>query len=430
MSAERGLTFPGKPKTLKQEDSKMKKFVALLLVLLMCLALFACGQKTEPAPQDDSSKPADTTPKEEDTTPADTTPAEPEGGEEEPAGEEEPEAKFAGYFDDDVDHYARKKYTLCYAMPMETSMHDEYLEGFYRIQDKYNFELVFSNSNNDAEQYVQNIEIMAAKGVDGFFIDCPNAVCVRVKELLEELGVPYIAFNSPLYDENNLMACPGVVQDGAMCGKVTAEWFCEHYKDYWGDIDTKDVTMLTLTSSSYPEFAKRSNGARAVFEEHFPGSDVQEIDMTGKGVAADGAYDMVTPVITTQPDVKYWYIQCGVDNWGQGAARAVEGAGLEKNSLVCSTGNVLLVGAWEEGYEGCWCCGAYTTNLDLAVPAVSGLIALIDGRTTPEELWKERAIPGDSYGDNYGIRYSVVNAMTKDNYKSLLSDAEKRYGIE
>ena len=34
------------------------------------------------------------------------------------------------------------------------------------------------------------------------------------------------------------------------------------------------------------------------------------------------------------------------------------------------------------------------------------------------------------YGDNYGIWYSVVNAMTKDNYKSLLSDAEKRYGIE
>ena len=48
-------------------------------------------------------------------------------------------------------------------MPMETNMHDEYLEGFYKIQDKYNFELVFSNSNNDSEQYVQNIEIMDDK---------------------------------------------------------------------------------------------------------------------------------------------------------------------------------------------------------------------------------------------------------------------------
>ena len=415
----------------------MKKVIALLLAFLMCFALLACGQKAEPAPSKDDTTPADTTPDKQEETPADTTPAdetpadetpaeEPEGGEEEPAAE----GKFPGYFDDDVDHYARDKYTLCYAMPMETSMHDEYLEGFYKIQEKYNFELVFSNSNNDAEQYVQNIEIMAAKKVDGFFIDCPNAVCGRVKELLEEIGIPYIAFNSPLYDENNHMACPGVIQDGASCGEATAEWFCNHYKEYWGDIDPKEVTMLTLTSSSYPEFAKRSNGAKEVFLKYFPGNDVQEIDMTGKGVAADGAYDMVTPVITTQPEVKYWYIQCGVDNWGQGAARAVEGAGLEKNSMVCSVGNVLLVGAWEEGYEGCWCCGAYTTNLDLAVPAVSGLIALIDGRATPDTLWKERAIPGDSYGDEYGIWYSLVSAMTKDNYKNLVADAEERYGLK
>lgn len=409
----------------------MKKIVALLLAVIMCLALVACGGKaatepkgsTEPAKQDETPAPEANEEKTEE--PAET---------EEPADTEEPaenpaETVLAGYFDDEVDHSARKKYTLCYAMPMETSMHDEYLDGFRKLEEKYNFELVFSNSNNDAEQYVQNIEIMAAKGVDGFFIDCPNAVCGRVKELLEELQIPYVAFNSPLYDENNHMACPGVVQDGASCGKATAEWFCEHYKDFWGDVDPKEVTMVSLTSSSYPEFAKRSDGAVNVFKEHFPDSDVQLIDMTGKGVDAAGAYDMVTPVITTQPDVKYWYIQCGVDNWGQGAARAAEGAGLDKNTIVCSVGNVLLVGAWEEGYEGCWRCGAYTTNLDLTVPAVSGLIALIDGRTTPDTLWKELAVPGDSYGDEYGIWYSKVTAMTKENYKDLASDAEKRFGL-
>ena len=414
----------------------MKKALSLILAALLCISLIACGNA---AKDNKAEKPADTSDT-TDNTASDTKPEnEPDAQsdtESDTQSETESDAQTtnddapAGYPNDDVDHYARKKYTLCYAMPAETAMHDQFYNAFLRLQDKFNVEIVNSNANNDTEAYLQNIEIMASKKVDGFFIDCPNAVCVRCKELLEELKIPYVAFNSPLYDDNRQFNAPGVIQDGYSAGAEGAKWFIENYKNYWGDVDPKEVKMVTLTSSSYAEFALRSQGASDVFKEAFPDSEVQEIDMTGKGVDAAGAYDMLTPVITTQPDVKYWYIATALDPWGSGCTRAVEGAGMEDTCIVTSIGGGDLISAWDTGYDGCWGTSTTYALVDMCAPATAGLIALIDGRATPDTLWQERIISGDSHGEKYGVWYVESEPLYKDTYKTYEDAAAEKYGIK
>ncbi len=397
----------------------MKKALALILALLMCLALFACGSKEEPKKEETPK--SETTPKEE----APATDDKKEPAADTPKEENPAEAVLAGYVDDDVDHYAREKYTICYAMPMETTMHDAYLAALEACQEKFNYELVFSNSNNDSEAYLQNLEIMAAKKIDGFLIDCPNAVKVRCAEIVEELGIPYISFVSTLLDEDGHQVCPGVIQNSYEGGAIELQWLADHYKEFWPDAKPEEIKLVSLTSSSYKDFRLRSDGAVDKFKELFPGNDIQEIDMTGKGVDAAGAYDMITPVITTQPDVKYWFVTCGTDNWGQGCTRAIEGANMQDICLVTDIGTAVPFAEWDAGYDGCWKAAVYFANIQLCAPAIAGVVALIDGRATKDTLWQELIVPGDEFGEDYGIFYVPQVAITRDNYKSFEADALK-----
>ena len=162
---------------------------------------------------------------------------------------------------------------------------------------------------------------------------------------------------------------------------MQAQWFKDNYKKYWGDIDVTQVCVLDLISSTYKEFANRGRGCVAEFKKQFPKNTLyQEIDMTGQKMAADSGFNMVTPVITTQPNIKYWFIACAVDLWAQGVTRAVEAAKLDKNTIVVGNGNDVLYKEWDAGYDGCWKATSSYSSLSLTAPAVAGLVALIDGR--------------------------------------------------
>ena len=305
----------------------MKKVVAIILAGVLVLGLIACAStSTSTSP---SAAASGTAPKasESASAPASAAASASAGSASAPAS---PSGTFPGYITDKADHAARKTYTLCYAMPAETSMHDGFLAGFKQFEKKFNCKIVSSNANSNNDAFLDNLEVMAPK-VDGFFVDSQFAIHNRVKEVLTELKKPYVAFFEALFDDKNQVVAPCVVSDGYTNGKAQADWVAENYKKYFGDIDPAQICVLDLYTSTYVEFANRAKGATEEFKKKFPTTTLyQHLDMTGKGVGADAAYNMITPIITTQPNIKYWWITCANDGWGQGAARAVESAKMEK----------------------------------------------------------------------------------------------------
>jgi hypothetical protein len=80
---------------------------------------------------------------------------------------------------------------------------------------------------------------------------------------------------------------------------------------------------------------------------------------------------------------------------------------------------------WDAGYEGCWVSSYAVYNYNYVVPALCGLIALVDGRATHETLWAEIRADGDK-----ATAYVAGDQMiTKDTYKTVQSDIEKAFGI-
>ncbi|MDR2356959.1 MAG: hypothetical protein LBD92_02590 [Oscillospiraceae bacterium] len=402
----------------------MKKVIALCLSLVFLAALISCASGDEKDGVS-TAPPAVSSPESQQAPPSDMD------GEDivppsQPAGEAAPQ----GYWEDDVDHQARETYELCYAMPAISVMHEMFMTAFRTFEDKLNFKLLTSSSDSNNEVYLQNLEVMASRGVDGFFVDSDQNISVRVKEVLEELGVPYVCFVQIMLDAQGHMAAPAVVLNGYDCGVKQADWFYANYRSYWPDVADTDIAYLDLTFTNSPDFKARTDGVYDKFREYFPDNDLFfELDMVNHMPTADEAYDMVTPMFTTNPDVKYWYVTASAEMFGQGVARAAEALNMEDRVVVTSVGIDIIQTEWADGYEGCWAASLGISNYDTCMPALVGLIALCDGRATPDTLWKERAVPGDAFGDNYGIWYVETQMVTARTYRDYLDGILAKYGV-
>ena len=112
---------------------------------------------------------------------------------------------------------------------------------------------------------------------------------------------------------------------------------------------------------------------------------------------------------------KLWVV-CGVlADWSQGAARAMEAAGLDQNAIVTSVGAEMLPDAWNQGYSGCWMMCDYFTDKDFTKQLVPNLMSVVRGEKQMSELF----LQGKTFGQRYGVAEIVGKAATKYNYQTM-----------
>jgi ABC-type sugar transport system substrate-binding protein len=397
----------------------MKKVLAVLIILASLLSVFAC--KGEDAQTSGGQSPsASDTPQ--------GSPSAPSGGVEEsnPAQTPGTAGDLVGYWEDDVDYFSREPYNLCYAMPAISIMHETFMEAFRELESQKNFKLVTSSGDNNTETYLQNLEIMAAGDVDGFLVDSEPTIRVRTKEILDDLDIPYLAFIQTLFDDNDHADAPVVMLSSYDCGEKQAQWFIDNYKTYLPDAAPEEIALLPITITTSPDFFGRSQGAIDLWSSTM-GIEPKVVTLDLVNQAMDAIDSLVNTIITTNPDVKYWWIISTTDMFATGPARAIEALNLNDKTIITSVGLDFSRVEWEAGYEGCWKATLGISTYDTVGPAIAGLIALIDGRTTPDTIWKERAKPNDMYGNKYGIWYVETEMVTKETYAQFLAEKQAKY---
>lgn len=384
----------------------LKKAVAIVLALLMVFSLFACAPKEEETPSaSPSSSPS--------------TAASPS------ASPGSAIAGTVGYITDEVDHTARDAYTFAYFYYQASMLEKAHFEAMQNMQERLNIEVNDFSANDNADMFIQNMETASTQGYDGYIIEPYADIHERIYEVANELGIPYIYTVNALRDESGANLVPTIILDQYKNGETQAQWFFDHYKDYWQNAAPEDIVLMSLEYSTNPDLDERSAGVKDKFTELFPGNQIIVGDMAGQKLDAQVAYDQVSATLTANTDVKYWFIDGSVENFGQGAARAAEGLDKEDVILIVTSGANILPVEWDAGYEGSWVASYAVFNYNYVVPALCGLIALADGRATPETLWAEVRAPGDK-----ATAFVAGDQMiTIDTYKTVQSDIEKAFGI-
>ncbi len=399
----------------------MKKAITLILATILVFSLAACGsQPAQPSNPAATQAPAAT------KAPAATN-APAASGEETPAPAKTTSGTI-GYITDEVDHYARDPYKFVYVYNSPTNLTNYMFQCMTNLGTILNFEITESSSNGDVNLYISTLETVILTEPDGIVFQCDYEIMDRAVEVLDESGIPYLSLFNSVLDDNGNEFRPVVMMNQYLNGGKQCEYLASVYKDYWGDIDTSKLGQIVLTWSLNNDLITRQVGAQDKFKELFP--DNADLMFTADAVSvgkmnADSAYNLAYGIISAHPEIEYWFINSVVEDMSPGAARATEALGKDDRTLITGSGSSVLPDEWRSGYVGNWVANFAVSNYEYAVPAVCGLIAMADGRTTMEDLWSDLKRPGDTCA-----QFVVgTDMITHDNFEAFFKSIEESFGL-
>ena len=401
----------------------MKKILALLLALVMVFSLVACGDNGDKDTGSNDTQQSDTNNNDSDTQ--DNSNDDSTADDSDSETNDAAASGHVGYFDDEVDHFARDTYKIAYVIYQDSVMNTAHYTAMQSMEPVLNIEVTMFQATALADQFLTNLELVATQGYDGCVIEPYIDSAARIFELANELELKYVFIVNAYTDEEGHYLAPTVVLDQYKDGATQIEWLHENYKKYAPDMDTSKMALILLDYSANMALAQRCDGAKDKFVELYPDNKIFESDLVTAKLDMQSAYDQVAATLAANPDIEYWWISGCVEDLASGAATACEEYGLKGKALVTCSGANVLPGVWDSGYEGCWVSSYAVYNYNYVVPALCGVIALIDGRATWDTLWADQRREGDPY-----TGYVAGDQMIeRDTYKDVEKNIMKEYGV-
>ena len=408
----------------------MKKTVALIIALLMVFTLFACNKTTNPV-DTGTPAPATATPT-PDATPDDATPPVDDATDAPPPVDDtntdvSASANALGFFNSGVDPNSRETYDIAWLYMRPMAVFQNIYDVLVQMEPVLNIKVTDYCANSDIDALIQNIEIYADQGIDGFLIVIDATANKRICEVLDETGIPYIAMLNSVQDENGSSLVPCVGLDNYRVGEELTQWLYDNYKTYWGDIDESKIGLLNFNFSPNVDFNNRNKGALAKFIELLPNStQIFDADGVTGGLNEQTGYDLASAILSANPEVEYWFIPACLELYSQGAARVIEQLGINDKVLMTCCDSAVLTAAWNEAdYEGAWVSCLTTSGYQYGIPGICGLVAILDGKATMDNIWESRRNPNDQK-TFYQIAHEIV---TKDTYEAYFANIVAESGL-
>ena len=375
----------------------MKKVIALLLALLMIFTLFACKKNSSSGSDGNSgnvSPDAGTTPSDDRVS-----------------GDKGELVEGLTGLDENGDPY-----TFVYTCGALTNTFNKNVDiSMKYLSEQYGFNYIGAD-DDDYNNYIIMLETYCDQDVDGFVLNTSEEIALRAYEVIKEAGIPAVFESTAIRDENGVLQTAGVELNGYGCGAECGKWLGENYKEYFGDVDPKEMGFMSVTYSTVYNFGLRVDGAKdkvMEFVPEIPAGNYYVADQVAQGtIGAEQAYNEVAPIISAHPEIKYWLMMTAMDDWGSGVARAAEEYQMDDKILVATPGGHLLVSEWDAGYRGCWAATSYYEAYNFAVIAIEGLLEHYNNGTPIEELWPE----WHEEGSNYSCVKITGVVVTADNY--------------
>jgi ABC-type sugar transport system substrate-binding protein len=395
----------------------MKKATAILLAVLMVLTLVSCGGagvKTEPSPSPSQSEsPIPNT--------AGTLEASPsESAAPSPAGE-----STVGYITDEVDHFARDPFKIAYICnTLGWAWNAAISDSFEKLGKILNYEYTVYSANDNFDNYMNQIETLANQGYQGFVVGISDEIAPRAHEVCTEMGVAFIAESTAFIDESGANYGLSVIQDQYNNGAACVQWLIDHYKDYWKEeIDPAKLGMIVLDFTPITGIHEREPGARETFLKAFPEAEqnyyLGDLVTVETGFSAASGNTLTSSLMAAHPEVEKWFVVGLVDDWSQGATRAVESLGREDDVLITSVQADAFLNEMKSGYTGnVYVAACAVSSTEFATNMASALVTILEGRATPETLWPEWR---DSIS-KYACMKIQGTMITRDTYEAYVEE--------
>lgn len=363
----------------------MKKLLALLLALAMVMSLAACGGSSAPAAT---------------TAPAAEAPAAEAPAAEAPAAE-------APAADD--------TYTVAYVCKdlsqewfiVEADAINKYIQSMGAEK------LIEVDCEYNEEKYLDGVQNMVEQKVDCLIVCPPDQnLSQRTVEMCSAAGIPVIAIDDPLIDENGDLLAPAIQLSAYNVGVGMGEWLV----DYIGanDLASKgdEFMVVCLAADTIASCVPRTDGQIDTVTAAFPDVKILRTDYES---TTDSGYDVMAATIAANPNVKYWAVMAVNDEGSLGAVRAIEAAGLQGDAVVVGCGAYHFDDEIYTNPETCFKSAVYFSSVEAGTMVATEVMnLLINGTEMCGDAIEE--------GQTFGRKYFAGTCVDVTNYVEIMGN--------
>ncbi|NLK27587.1 MAG: substrate-binding domain-containing protein [Clostridiales bacterium] len=278
-------------------------------------------------------------------------------------------------------------------------------EAARKKTEEHDGEFVYVDSKMNPEECLKAVDNAIANNADGIVMCIPDQTMSQaVVDKCKEAGIPIVAADDAL-EVNGEKIAPWVGIDAYNIGAANGEWMANYIKDNNLHEDP-EVGIMYLTMETVSSCVPRTQGEKDKIGEILPDFDPSRVFEADTDGTTDKGNTAATAVITAHPEIKKWMVMTANEETAVGAVRALETAGLDKESCVIGLGAYLAKDEWNQGKDTCMRASCYFSADSIGGTSVEILINYIKNGT---EMPMEMAVP------------AIV--VTPDTYKDVMGDA-------
>lgn len=239
----------------------------------------------------------------------------------------------------------------------------------------------YMDADQNAATYTQLLDTVIADKVDGVLVCAPDQNLSQMTvDKLKEANIPVIAVDDALEGEDGKLLAPWVGIDGYNIGLAVGKWGADYIADN-KLADDKSFGVLLMTADTVSSCVPRTKGELEGIKD-FDQARVWSADCD---TSAEDGNQAANAVITGHPEITKWLVMGVSDESSQGAARAIEAAGLGKDSMVVGLGGYLCPDEFANP-DSCFRAAAYFSARDVGETAAKEMLDYLNnGIEIPEK---------------------------------------------
>lgn len=262
-------------------------------------------------------------------------------------------------------------------------------------------EFIYIDATMDPDTYLQAIDNVIAQNVDGVVTCISDQLLSQTTvSKLEEAGIPVVAADDPLIDQNGNLLSPWVGIDGYNIGYANGEFMSDYISEN-NLLEDPEFGVLIMTMDTVSSVIPRTDGMTDALMKDLGMTKDDLFYADYNGETAKG-FDSASAIFTANPQITKWVISAGNEEGAVGAVRALEQAGIDKTSIAIGLGGYLAKDEFEKDYSAMK-AATYFSSQAVGETSVEILMNYIINGT---EMTEKTAVP------------AII--VTPDNYKEVM----------
>ncbi|CAA7601392.1 Periplasmic binding protein domain [Acididesulfobacillus acetoxydans] len=263
------------------------------------------------------------------------------------------------------------------------------------------------------DKYMTNLDNVISQKVDVLIV-CPpdQKLSQATVQRCQAAGIKVMADDDGLIDANGHHIAPALELDAYKVGQSQGDWLGNYVIAHKSDAEPASTALLVLTVPTVSSIVPRSQGAIDEFKKKVPDFPASKIIQSPYDGTSDKAFNVAAATITAHPEIKTWLVVAPNDEGAQGATRALEQAGKDKQATVVGLGAYLAKDEFKKPYSA-FKAAAYLNESEDGTIAGNAAMDWIQKGLVPYAKYKKP-------GSKFGVYPFGAEMVDRSNYKQIM----------